>query len=195
MPFITEELYATIARRPKDTRLLTSAWPSYDEKLKNAAAVKEIEQVIKIISEIRSVRADMNVPAAAKIDLMIKDKGGKTLALAKANDEVIRQMARLTAIIECVNEEPKGAIKTVVNDATLIMPIADIIDLDKERERLRREIAKLEQDIRKVDQKFADAKFMDNAPQEIIEEHLQRKTTAQNTRDKLSTALRQLEAA
>ncbi len=103
-------------------------------------------------------------------------------------------MARLESIA-LTDKAPKGSLQTVLDEATIILPIADIIDLDKERARLRKEIEKLQQEIKKVDTKLENKQFVDNAPPEIIEEHKTRKTEFTGTLDKLSLALKQLEAA
>jgi valyl-tRNA synthetase len=193
MPYITEELFAEMGER-KGKMLINAAWPEYPASLSNASALKEMDWLQRLITEIRSVRSDMNVPAAAKIKLLIKDASGDTQTRLKSYDEVIKRMARLETI-ELTSEAPKGAIQTVVDEATLIMPIADIIDLDKERARLRKEITKLEQEIQKIDTKMADERFVANAPAEIIDEQKSRKVAFTSTLDKLSAALKQLEAA
>jgi valyl-tRNA synthetase len=194
MPFVTEELYATMGKRGKDEVLITAAWPEYSAALKKPGAMKEIDWMIRLISEIRSVRADMNVPAGAKIQLLLKQAGPETKERLKKYDEIIRRMARLESI-GFVDQAPKGSLQTVLDEATLILPIADIIDLDKERARLRKEIEKLQQEIKKVDQKLGNEQFVQNAPEEIIDEHKARKSEFSGTLDKLSQALKQLEAA
>lgn len=196
MPFITEELYTALAERPLNTALISSQWPEYPASFAHADATAEMNWLIKFITEIRSVRADMNVPAGAKIRLLVKDANAGTQASLKSYDDVLKRMARLETIeLFSGQSVPAGSIQTVVNEATLIMPIADIIDLDKERARLRKEIEKLSSDIEKIEQKLSDKKFVDNAPAEIIEEQHKRKETAETTRTKLSAALKQLEAA
>ncbi len=194
MPFITEELYASIAERGKDEMLLTAKWPEYAAQMKSAEAEKEIGWLVRCISEIRSVRADMNVPPKAMIKLLVKDASAETKKSFSAYDEILKRMARIEAI-EFSNNVPKGSIQTILDEATLVLPIADIIDLDKERERLRKELKKLEQDIEKVDQKLGNEQFVSNAPEEIILEHKQRKETAETAHKKFSMALKQLESA
>ena len=102
-------------------------------------------------------------------------------------------MARLESIEE-TNEVPKGAIQTVVDEASVLLPIADIIDLDAERSRLEKAIGKLDQDINKIEKQLANEKFVSNAPAEIVEEQKGRKAEAEQTRNKLSQALQQLAA-
>jgi len=194
MPFITEDLYANMAPRASHDRLLTSSWPVYPEALYSEAANKEMDWMIRFISEIRSVRADMNVPAGAKIKLLVKDSSDVTKDRLQRYDEVIRRMARLEAI-ELVSTAPRGAIQTVLDEATLIMPIADIIDLDQERARLKREIEKLSNYIKSIDQKLSNEQFVTNAPPEIIEDQRTKRSESEAALKKFSAALTQLEAA
>src|SRR5690606_23056558 len=120
----------------------------------DAAAMEEIAWLMKFISEIRSVRADMNVPAGARIDLLVKDASDQTRARIETYDAIIRQMARLEKIELSNAAAAAGSIQCIVGEATLIMPVADIIDLDKERERLNKQIAKLQDDIEKIEAKL-----------------------------------------
>ena len=193
MPYITEELQESLIG--KTDRLITSSWPVYDDKAKNQQAGEKIDWLINVISEIRSVRADMNVPAGAKIALMVKDACDATKEGFDAYDSIIKQMARIESIEQIDGDAPKGSIQTVVGKTTLILPIADIIDLDKERARLEKEIQKLETDIKKIDQKLENKKFIENAPDELIEEQKSRRANAEGTMSKLSQALKQLEEA
>lgn len=194
MPFITEELYAAIADRAEGDWLIGAAWPEYGENLGNDAASAEMDWLQRFISEIRSVRADMNVPAGAKIDLLVKGASDETQARLSHYDGIIKKMARLEEIA-IVDVVPKGAIQAVVDEATLILPIADIIDLDQERDRLKKQIEKLEQNIKKLSQKLENKNFVANAPEEVVEENRNRISEDQAVVDKLSAALKQLEEA
>lgn len=194
MPFITEELYESIAVRPKESLLMGQAWPTYDETLYQSSSADEIDWLIKMVTEIRSVRSDMNVPVAAKVRLLMKDASSVTVERLKTYDEILRRMARLESITVS-NEVPKGSIQTVVGEATLVLPIADIIDLDKERERLNKEIGKLAANIEKIDQKLSDEKFVANAPADIIAEQKSRRADNEAMLNKFSTALKQLGGA
>jgi valyl-tRNA synthetase len=194
MPYITEELYESMAVRPKDALLMGQKWPEYPASLADADAAKAIGKIIRTISEIRSVRADMNVPAGAMVRLMIKDAGPETISMVDTYGEIIRRMARLESI-ELTKDAPKGSIQTIMDEATLILPIAEIIDLDKERARLKKEVEKLAAEISKIDTKLSDEKFVANAPEEIIAEQKSRRVNFEATLNKFSQALKQLEAA
>ncbi|MDB5490809.1 MAG: valS [Micavibrio sp.] len=194
MPFITEELYNEMAERPLNKMLISSEWPEYPSELKNAGADSEMNWLIRLVTEIRSVRQDMNVPAAAKINLQVKGASAETEKRLQDYDEIIKRMARLETVT-LTDTAPKGAIQTVLDEATLVLPIADIIDLNKERARLAKEIEKLKAELAKIHAKMSDKKFVDNAPPEIIDEQKSRQANFEATLNKLVAALKQLEEA
>ena len=136
----------------------------------------------------------MNVPAGAKIQLLIKDADEYTQNFIEGFEDILKAMARLESV-EFTDSAPKGSIQTIVEPVTLILPIADIVDLDAERERLKKRIEKLESDINKISQKLDNKKFIENAPEELITEQKTLVAEKQAAREKLSSALEQLEAA
>lgn len=192
MPFMTESLYAQIA--PRESRLLESAWPETIKINGFLSSQDEINWIKQLISEIRSVRADMNVPAGATIPMIIKDASEQATSWIKNHQEIISRLARLESIAFDVIA-PKGSVQGVVDGATIILPIADIIDLDQEKARLAKELTKLEGEIKKIDAKLGNEKFIANAPEDVIAEQKQRRDTAQAAHDKFSQALDQLKAA
>ncbi len=194
MPYITEELYESIAERKEGDTLITASWPEYDPSLNNEEAGVKMDWLIRFISEIRSVRADMNVPAGAKIKLLVKDACDDVKAGLEAYDEILRRMARLESIA-LTDNVPKGSIQAILDQTTLIMPIADIIDLEKESTRLRKEMEGIDNEISKIENKLSNERFVNNAPKEIIEEQHSRKSNFLATKEKLNAALKQLDAA
>jgi valyl-tRNA synthetase len=194
MPFITEELYESMAVREKGTFLFTSKWPDYSSITARPDAERDLKWVLKFISDVRSVRADMNVPAGAKLDLMIKGANAESLARVKNYDEILRRMARLNSITETANV-PQGSLQSVLDEATLVLPVADIIDLDKERARLQKEIEKLTVEITKLDQRLGNHDFISKADPDTIEEQRVRKAEAEATTAKLQQAISQLSVA
>ncbi len=188
MPFITEELYAGITNR-NGARLIAAKWPEYPGAL-NEAAAAEIKQLQSIISDIRSVRTDMNVPVAAMLNLQIKGASAADRDMLARHDAIIKRMARLEAIKVTDDAAPKGAIQSVVGGLTLILPVADIIDISKEKTRLSKEIEKQASELKKIEAKLGNAQFVANAPEEIIAEQNARKSEAQTIITKLSAALK-----
>ncbi len=191
MPFVTEELNEKLFDK---TPLITTPWPEYDARLSDTLAAQKMDWLISIISEIRSVRADMNVPAGAKIRLLVKDPSETIKQDFLAFDEILKRMSRLEDI-SFVEIAPKGSIQTIVDQTTLILPIADIIDLDAERDRLKKRISKLDDDIQKISAKLKNEKFIENAPDELVDEQKALVAEKQAARDKFTAALQQLEAA
>lgn len=194
MPYITEELYASIAPRAQDDKLIAASWPQYPDALVNKHAQSEMEWLQAIITEIRSVRADMNVPAGAKINLLVKDADTQTQKRFDDYAEILRRMARLESIT-LGNDIPKGSVQTIACGVTLVLPIAELIDLDAERVRLSKAIEKLEQEIGKIDGQLGNERFVANAPVEIVEENKARREEAKAKAEKLAQALKQLAAA
>ncbi|MBX2833742.1 MAG: valine--tRNA ligase [Micavibrio sp.] len=190
MPYISEALYANL-KGEGASRLITASWPKYDPSLTFPDASKEIGWLKRFVSEIRSVRADMNVPANAKIQLLIKDASVQTQNALKTHDEILCRMARLQSF-DFTDETPKGAIQIVIDEATAILPLAEIIDLDAERARLQKAIEKVEKDIIVIDKQLDNTNFVANAPPEIIEEKRTLKEEALGTKEKLTKALEQL---
>ena len=193
MPYITEELNEKLLGN--EQFLLTQSWPEYDAALSNIDAMTEMDWVMRLISEIRSVRADMNVPAGAWIRLLVKDMAAERVEILERYDEIIRRMARLEGVDKHEGAIPTGSIQTILDEATLALPIADIIDLDKERARLKKEIEKTHKDIKQISGKLSNENFLANAPEEVVSEQHRRKEEAEKLLAKLSSALEQLAAA
>ncbi|MEO7054108.1 MAG: valine--tRNA ligase, partial [Rhizomicrobium sp.] len=138
MPFITEELWAATAPTPRDTLLLLAEWPTI--KAQGAdAAVAEMNWVIDLIKGVRSVRAEMNVPAGAKIPLVLTgaDTGAKDRL--SRNRDVILTLARLTSA-DPADTIPKGSAQFVLGEAVVALPLGDVIDFAKERARLEKDL-------------------------------------------------------
>jgi valyl-tRNA synthetase len=195
MPFVTEELWQRTGEQgPKrETMLVTAPWPVLTG-LGDPASDKEMDWVIRFISEVRSVRAEMNVPAGAKIDLLIKDANAESLARLQRHRSLIDRLARLSSV-EIATDIPHGAIQLVLDEATLILPLASLIDVDAETARLRKELGKLADEVKKIDAKLGNAKFLAGAPEHVVEEQRERKSDAQAAMAKFSDALKRLEIA
>jgi valyl-tRNA synthetase len=194
MPFVTEELWAKLAspEAPRDTLLILAPWPQH-LALENAAADAEIGWVIRLISEVRSVRSEMNVPAGAKVPLVITGASDETAARAKRHEETILRLARIDAM--SFGKAPAGAVQIVLDEATLALPLAGVIDVAAESKRLKREIDKVGSEIRQLDAKLANEKFVARAPEHVVEEQRERKADAEATAARLEQALKRLEAA
>ncbi len=194
MPFITEELWQRASQgevADKDM-LIMAAWPNYPDMVDNEAR-EEIEWIIAVISEIRSARAEMNVPAGAKVPLVLVNAEEKPRARAHLHRSLLKRMARLENI-NFADEPPKGSVQIVMDDALLALPLAGAIDVDAENERLTKEIEKVEKDISGIEAKLANEKFTSRAPEHVVAEQRTRKVAAEETRTKLMEALERLKS-
>ncbi|MCW5774127.1 MAG: valine--tRNA ligase [Rhodospirillaceae bacterium] len=191
MPFVTEELWE---KTGGEGLLITAPWPDFADALLDPAAEAELGWVVRLVSQIRTVRSEMNVPVAAKIPLLVKGAAPETDARLARHRDVIATLARL-ASIEAAPEAPKGAVQIVLDEATLVLPLADVIDLAQERARLDKELKRLDGEIAKIDAKLGNQSFVAKAPPEVVEEQKERREEAVAARAKLSDALTRLAAA
>jgi len=194
MPFVTEELWKKLAGEGarRENLLILAPWPKH-QGLENADADAEIGWMIRLISEVRSVRSEMNVPAGARVPLVISGASDEKRAQAKRHEETILRLARIETI--SFGKAPPGAVHIVLDEATLALPLAGIIDVAAESKRLKREIDKVGSEIRQLDAKLANEKFVARAPEHVVEEQRERKADAEATAARLAQALKWLEAA
>ncbi len=190
MPFLTEELWAIKgAEGPKrETMLALAAWPSL-EGLEDAEAESEIGWVVDVISEARSLRAEMNLTSETELLLIGADEALK--ARATRWEETIRKLARLSRL-GFAEVAPKSSAQILVRGGVAAMPLAGVIDLDAERARLAKETAKLEGELKKLDAKLANQGFLAKADEEVIEEHRERREEIAARIEKLNAALARL---
>jgi valyl-tRNA synthetase len=195
MPYITEELHAHMLGKDKVAKedwLQTKRWPEFDAKMIDAAAQQEMNWIVRLISEIRSVRSDMNVPAAAKINMQMKGANAESKKRFETHMDIIKRLARLENADISETEPAKGSIQMVLDEATIILPIADVIDLDQEKARLKKEIEKANASIEKIDKMLGNQGFMAKAPEEVVDEQKALKAEAESVIAKLNMALKQI---
>ncbi len=175
MPFITEELWAHMVEHGVARRslLCLSEWPQLDG-LVDRDAVDEINWIVRLVSEIRSVRTEMSVPAGAKIPLVLVGADAALKARAERNDDTIRRLARLDQIT-FEKTPPKAAALIVTGETTAALPLTGIIDMAGEKKRLSKEIEKAESDLSKMDAKLSNPNFVEKAKEEAIKEARDRK--------------------
>jgi valyl-tRNA synthetase len=220
MPFITEELWEVTGRR--DTLLALSPWSRKGnavtpEQLALLAAVTpnepmapstlfaveaadftdegaeaEIGWVVDLVTAIRSVRAEMNIAPATLTSLVLAGASAETKARLPRWSDVIKRMARLSDI-SFADRAPEGAVQLLVRGEVAALPLKGVIDLAAEKTRLDKEMAKADADIKRVDAKLGNEKFVANAPEEIVEEEKEKREAAVARRAKIIEALQRLQ--
>jgi valyl-tRNA synthetase len=194
-PFVTEELWAkTAGAAGRDALLISTAWPELDIGLIDAKAQAEINWLTSLFSEIRSVRAEVNVPPAAKPRLVGIRMSAPNRERLRSYEQTARQIVRI-AEVSFADAPPRGAIQMVVGEDTYAMPLADLIDVSAEKTRLAKEITKTEGEIARLVKKLSNDKFVENAPEEVVAAEREKLAGYEAQKAKLEAALAQLEAA
>jgi valyl-tRNA synthetase len=187
MPFVTEELWQKTSAKGM---LIEAEWPRY-QGLGDASADAEIGWVLRLISEVRSVRAEMNVPAGAKISCVIVGANKETRRRAAAWENEIMRLARLD-VLAFEDNVPKSSAQIVLDEATVALPLEGIIDFAAERARLSKELEKIAKDIAAIDARLNNPGFVAKAPEEVLEETRERRIELESRRAGLIEALKRL---
>ncbi len=189
MPFVTEELWGSVAAT-RSSDLIVADWPVYPA-VNNAAAVQEMDWVQELITGIRGVRSEMNVPAGAKIPLIFNGGSADDKARLDRHWDIIARLARLEEkTLDAV--VPKGALQFVHRGATVVLPLAGAVDLDAEKARLAKEMGKLSGYITGLNKKLGNEKFVANAPEEVVAGEREKLSTAETELARLQEAANRL---
>ncbi len=193
MPFLTEALWENL--HPEEGLLMGVSWPKAIETSYTEAS-EDVSWLIQVISEVRSIRSEMNIPAAAHLTLSFYDAAPETHRRMRDYEDLLLRLARLRhikAYSESLSQEDtKSAVQGVVNEATLLIPLAGSIDIEAERERLQKELKKALGEIEGLEKKLSNDDFISRAPQEVVETQQKRLEEARLARIKLEQALARL---
>ncbi|MCA6121728.1 valine--tRNA ligase [Bradyrhizobium sp. WSM 1704] len=223
MPFVTEELWAVTAKR--DGLLALAPWPrratgvtaeqlaemamsgpsgeiipagmiiaSETAEFSDPAAEAEIGWLVDLLSTVRSVKAEMNIPPSTLTPLVMVAASPETKARAQHWSEVAKRLARLSDI-SFADTAPQGAVQLLVRGEVVALPLKGVVDLAAERGRLEKELGKADADIKRVDAKLSNEKFVANAPEELVEEEKEKREAALERRAKISEAIERLKQA
>ena len=195
VPFITEELWRETGETgpARNGLLIAASWPEYSNLKRDAAGETEMNWVKTLISEVRSVRAEMNVPPSAKLPLVLKTASANEQAWLRRHNDLIVRLARLETAV-AGDEIVKGSAQIVAGQGTAGLALAGFIDFAKEGARLSKELQKALAEIGRIDQKLANKAFVDKAPDDVIAEQHEKRAEYEASRTKLSEALKRLES-
>ena len=192
IPFVTEELWDHFGYGAPCS-LIRAAWPEPASVPEAAAAREELEWVVRLVGAVRSVRTAMNVPPSATVPILLRDASRATLARAECWIEPIRRLARGSEVRALTGEMPKGAAQAVVDEATVVLPLAGTIDVDTERARLTRERDKAAAEAAKLAKKLENVDFIRRAPEDVVTENRERLVAFEAEMARLEAALRWIE--
>ncbi|MEO7688176.1 MAG: valine--tRNA ligase [Sphingomonas sp.] len=165
MPFITEELWSKMG--PRDNELIVAKWPMADARAIDPEASREIDWLIRLVSEVRAARNELNVSPGVRMPFLVRDADDTTLERLTRQGPALARLARIDPI---VGEAPAGgAVQVVIDEATFVLPLEGVIDLDAERARLSKAIAAAEKERDSLAGRLGNASFIERAKPEAVE--------------------------
>ncbi|MFT8520839.1 valine--tRNA ligase [Gluconobacter oxydans] len=189
IPFVTATLWQELGYPGKFEEI---RWPEIMTVTRADEARAELDWVIRLIGDVRTVRSEMNIPPSQKAPLLLRDAAPENLERAKTWAEAIGRMARVSDVGVVGEDAPRNAAQLVLDEATVFIPLEGLIDLDAERARLAKEITRIEGEILKVTRKLDNADFVARAKPEVVEENRERLATFQSDLERLKAALGRL---
>jgi valyl-tRNA synthetase len=188
MPFITEELWSKMG--PRSHELIVAAWPMADARALDPEAAREIDWLIRLVSEVRAARTELNVPPGARLPIHVRDASGETAARLQRQEAAL---ARLARVDQASGEVPAGgALQIIVDEATFVVPLGDVVDLEAEKARLTKAIAAAEKERDGLAGRLGNPSFVERAKPEAVEkaraDHAEKAAEA----ERLSAALTRL---
>ena len=165
MPFVTEALWGELAERPG--MLALAPWPTYGAEIADEEATRETEWVIALIEAVRSARGEMGVPGGARIPMLEIELGEAERGWHERNAALIARLARI-ASVERAEAAPKGAVTVPVPGGLYALPLADVIDVAAERERLEKSLGKLGKELGGLRGRLGNPKFAASAPEAVV---------------------------
>jgi valyl-tRNA synthetase len=193
-PFVTEELWEKLFGAPGGM-LITSPWPDLAAVPIDPDAAAEMAWLMRLVGAIRTARADVNVPAAAVLGLVVTAASPSTRERLERHGAALRRLARIERIELGERPPAGGRLQIVVDEATYNLPVGEVVDLAAERERLAREIGRAESEAEAARARLANEGFVARAAPEVVEETRERLRDAQARRTRLEAALEALAAA
>ena len=192
MPFLTEELWGETGREgpARESLLALAPWPDLSG-LEAPDAEAEVGWLVELITEIRSVRAEMNVPAGAQVPLVLVAPSAEAEARARQWDDALRRLARLSSVT-VAPAAPAQSVQMLVRGEVAVLPLAGVVDLAAELVRLEKEAAKLDQEVARIDAKLSNESFVARAPEEVVEAEREKRADYLLRKEKVAAAIRQI---
>lgn len=190
MPFITTELWNKLVK--SEIKLINYPWPQAEAI--DAAALNDIDWVIDFVTAVRSLRAEMNLPAGAKLTVYLKDGNNASCAHLQTFNQIICSLARLEKL-ECFAdgaEISKDMVQSVFREAVILLPLKGVIDFAAEKERLKKELEGLNKNLEGYARKLSNASFVERAPAAVVEEEKRRQAEALENKAKIEAALERI---
>ncbi|KRK89187.1 valine--tRNA ligase [Lentilactobacillus sunkii] len=189
MPFVTEYIWQMMPHEGKS--LVTAAYPVDHKELNDPESEQQMKSLIDLITAVRNIRNEANAPLSSPIDMLIQTDNATLKGIFESNREYIDRFCHTQKLEIGANiEAPKLSMSAVITDATIFVPLAELVDLKDEQARVQKDVDKFEAEVARSDKKLANKRFVDNAPEAVVEEE---KTKQADYQSKLDAAKERLE--
>ena len=193
IPFLTEEIWQHLSERKSGESIMNSPWPVVEKASIKPAAVKEMEFLQNAIGAVRTIRSEMNLPTSRSVDLVINCHEQSKMSVLEANRPLVERMAKLASLTIGTNlPKPAFSASSVVEGQEIFVPLKGLIDIEVERGRLEKEIARLEGQLNGVRVKLENPNFAGKAPADVIQKEKDKQDNFRHAIDKLKMSLSQL---
>jgi len=193
MPFITEEIWQLMRPREKDEAMIVASWPEFNGSAVSEEDMDLFSTIQRMISSVRNIRAEFNVPANAEIDLLINANNEEIARQLQQNEWIYRKLQPMASFtVDTGLEQPAGSSSSVIEGSELYVPLKGLIDLEKERDRINKEIDRLEDFLASIKKKLDNRQFVENAPEEVVQRERDKKTDTETNLEKLNGILEDL---
>jgi valyl-tRNA synthetase len=190
MPFITEEIWQRLPLKRESKSIMISSYPVFQKANVYTKSIKPVEILKEITYNIRNVRGELRVPPELKADVLVKTTDEMVGKVIEEHGEVIRFLARLGRIDSGGDlEKPPGSASSVGSGYEVYLPLIGLIDIDKERLRLRKEFDRLTSEIERSEHKLTKSEFIKKAPPSVVEKERERLESHKEARERVSGIL------
>jgi valyl-tRNA synthetase len=195
LPFVTEEIWQTLPGQRPSQSIMMTAFPTGNGVAIDAGAVAQMEMVMAIVSAIRNVRGELDLPPGQKIKVLLDCKDVVTVQVIRAGEAAISSLARVEELVVGVAvERPQDVATQVAGSVEVLIPLAGLIDLAEEQNRLKKEIEKVQKDVDFFTRKLGNEKFVQNAPADVLEKDRAKLVAAQQKCEILTQGLAKIVA-
>ncbi|QXM07448.1 valine--tRNA ligase [Crassaminicella indica] len=185
MPFITEEIWQHLSTT-KEESVMISQWPKYDDAYVFEKEEKDMELIMDAIRSIRNIRAEMNVAASKKAKVIVVASEDAYKAIDTGKSYFMTLASASEVVLQSEKKDiPEDAMSAVVAGAEIFLPLDELVDFEKEMERLQKEKEKLEKELKRVNGKLSNQGFLAKAPANVVEEERQKQEKYQSMMDKV----------
>lgn len=194
MPFITEEVWQHIRPRETEEAMIVASWPEFDDSAVSKTDRDLFASIQKMISAIRNIRAEFNLKPNDEIDLLVNAKDADTAKALEDNEWIFRKLQAIGEFeVEVEITKPETSASAVVDGTELFVPLEGLIDLDKERKRIQKEIDRLEGFLKSIEGKLNNDGFVNNAPDDVVQREHDKKEDTETNLEKLRSILEELD--